>query len=68
MAQEKINEVVGNSFEDLKIDEMTEIQGAGDVDAETTPVVVTVSAATIAATGGYCASKEIYKSAKNSSC
>ena len=33
MAQEKINEVVGESFEDLKIDEMSETQGAGDVDA-----------------------------------
>ncbi|MBR4831111.1 MAG: lichenicidin A2 family type 2 lantibiotic [Butyrivibrio sp.] len=46
MAQEKINEVVGESFEDLKIDEMSETQGAGDVDAETTPAI-TVSAAVI---------------------
>ena len=39
MAQEEINKVVGDSFEDLKVEEMTDIQGAGDVDAETTPVI-----------------------------
>ena len=52
MAQEKINEVVGDSFEDLKLDEMTEIQGAGDVDPETTPAtpaIVVASEAIISA-------------------
>ena len=34
MAKEKQNKVVGNSFEDLNIDEMSNIQGAGDTEAE----------------------------------
>ena len=35
MAKEKQNKVVGNSFEDLKLDEMAKTQGAGDTEGET---------------------------------
>ena len=35
MAKDKLNKVVGNSFEDLKDEEMKKTQGAGDTDAET---------------------------------
>jgi len=34
MSKENINSIVGDSFEDLKDEEMTNVQGAGDVDAE----------------------------------
>ncbi|RKM59700.1 type 2 lantibiotic [Butyrivibrio sp. XB500-5] len=40
MAKDKLNKVVGNSFEDLKDDDMKKTQGAGDTNAETTPVVL----------------------------
>ena len=40
----KINQVVGTSFEDLDTDDMEQTQGAGDVDAETTPLLVTAAA------------------------
>ncbi len=53
MAKEKINNVVGDSFEDLKIDEMAQTQGAGDVDAETTPVVVSVATAIASGLASY---------------
>lgn len=52
MAQEDINKVVGDSFEDLKEDEMVQTQGAGDVDPETTPAtpaIVVASEAIITA-------------------
>ncbi|MBO4456623.1 MAG: lichenicidin A2 family type 2 lantibiotic [Butyrivibrio sp.] len=65
MAQEKINNVVGDSFEDLKIDEMTEIQGAGDVDAETTPVLIAASAALTSAAASYAFTKDVANDIKN---
>lgn len=34
MSKENIKNIVGDSFEDLKDEEMTNVQGAGDVDAE----------------------------------
>ena len=58
MAQEKINEVVGDSFEDLKVDEMAQTQGAGDVDAETTPVI---SATIVSASASFTISVEVTK-------
>lgn len=39
-----VNKIVGNSFEDLTIDEMTQVQGSGDVQNRTiivTPVFQT---------------------------
>ncbi len=35
MSKDKLNKAVGNSFEDLKDEEMEKTQGAGDTDAET---------------------------------
>ena len=34
MAKEEMNKAVGNSFENLKEDEMKKTQGAGDTEAE----------------------------------
>ena len=34
MAKDKLNKAVGNSFENLKEDEMKKTQGAGDTEAE----------------------------------
>ncbi len=41
----KINQVVGTSFEDLDTDDMEQTQGAGDVDAETTPAISFITSA-----------------------
>ncbi len=41
-------EAVGKAFEDMEVTEMAEVQGAGDVDAETTPVIVTTAGAAYA--------------------
>ena len=65
---EKMNNVVGDSFEDLEMDEMTMVQGAGDVDAETLPVLLSVSAALTAASATYQFTHDVAKSIKNSSC
>lgn len=46
----KLNQVVGASFEEMDTEDMKKTQGAGDVDAETTPVVlVSVVATTVSA-------------------
>lgn len=46
MNQEKLDNVLGNSFEELGEEDMQQIQGAGDVGAETVvPVIVTVATA-----------------------
>ena len=45
MAKEEMNKAVGNSFEDLKGEEMKKTQGAGDTEAETL-AVLTISQAT----------------------
>ncbi len=44
METNKINETVGAPFEDMELTEMENTQGAGDVDAETTPVIIASSA------------------------
>lgn len=41
-------EHAGNSFEDLSVDEMMMLQGAGDVEAETLPVLTLSSAGCVA--------------------
>ena len=48
MGSEKIKEVVGDSFEDLSVADMENIQGAGDVDAETASLVISLTAVTTA--------------------
>lgn len=66
--QEKINNVVGDPFEELEMEEMTIVQGAGDMDAESTPVLLSVSAALSSAAATYQLSHDVAKSVKNSSC
>lgn len=68
MEPRKFNSVVGDAFEELKIDEMTEMQGAGDMDAESTPVLLSVSAALTGAVASYQLSHDVVKSIKNSRC
>ncbi|MBO4456624.1 MAG: lichenicidin A2 family type 2 lantibiotic [Butyrivibrio sp.] len=38
--EKRIEDVVGGTFEDMNPDEMELTQGAGDVEAETTPAAV----------------------------
>ena len=45
----KLNQVVGTSFEELDTEDMKQTQGAGDVDAETTPVVLTTAVSLVGA-------------------
>ena len=47
----KLNQVVGASFEEMDTEDMKKTQGAGDVDAETTPtmLVSVVATATVTA-------------------
>ena len=45
----KLNQVVGSSFEEMDTRDMEQTQGAGDVDAETTPVVITAAVASVSA-------------------
>lgn len=40
MNNQKLNYLVGKSFEDLSVEEMQELQGAGDVEVQSTPTVV----------------------------
>lgn len=42
--------IVGATFEDLDISQMVEVQGAGDMEAETTPLATPVSVAIATAT------------------
>ncbi len=39
MADINMNKVVGETFEDMSISEMALVQGAGDVNLETTPTI-----------------------------
>ena len=41
MSKKDINKVVGAAYEDLNAEDMQQTQGAGDVDAETTPALAT---------------------------
>ena len=46
------NKVVGDSFEDMSISDMVQVQGSGDVNVETTPspsILITASEALSAA-------------------
>lgn len=46
MGKKKVNQIVGDSFEELNTEDMQQIQGAGDVEAETAvPVIVTIATA-----------------------
>ncbi|RKM59699.1 type 2 lantibiotic [Butyrivibrio sp. XB500-5] len=47
MSKDKLNKAVGNSFEDLKDEEMEKTQGAGDTDAETWTVLANITIQTI---------------------
>lgn len=49
--EKKIREVVGDSFEEMPLEDMENTQGAGDVDAESTPATPTIpiSAMTVSA-------------------
>lgn len=38
-----MNNIIGESFEDMTIDEMKAVQGTGDVNAETTPSLIMTS-------------------------
>lgn len=58
MTELNVNELVGESFEELSITEMTMVQGSGDIGVETTPTspgcyasVIYVSRASSAACG-----------------
>ncbi len=49
MGKKDVDKIVGAAYEDLNAEEMQNTQGAGDVDAETTPVIISVAVS--AATG-----------------
>jgi len=53
----KLNQVVGASFEEMDTEDMKKTQGAGDVDAETTPVVLVSVVATAAVSAAVSAKK-----------
>ena len=38
--EKNMEKVVGAAFEDMNVEEMENIQGAGDVDAETLPTII----------------------------
>ncbi|MDR2832621.1 MAG: lichenicidin A2 family type 2 lantibiotic [Streptococcaceae bacterium] len=38
MSEIDVRKIVGDSFEDLTIAEMTQVQGSGDVQVRTTPI------------------------------
>lgn len=40
MNTKNMDKLVGKSFEDLSVDEMQALQGAGDVEVQSTPTVV----------------------------
>ncbi|UJS29013.1 lichenicidin A2 family type 2 lantibiotic (plasmid) [Macrococcoides canis] len=51
-----MNNIIGESFEDMSIEEMKAVQGTGDVNAETTPSLIMTSpyyqaAATVSSAG-----------------
>lgn len=43
MGKKDLDKIVGAAYEDLNAEEMQNTQGAGDVDAETTPVLISVA-------------------------
>ena len=42
--EKNMEKVVGVAFEDMNVEEMENIQGAGDVEAETIPVILSAIA------------------------
>ncbi|MEE3494017.1 MAG: lichenicidin A2 family type 2 lantibiotic [Butyrivibrio sp.] len=42
MGKDNIDQVVGASFENLNAEDMEQVQGAGDVDAETVTVIAPI--------------------------
>lgn len=61
------NKVVGDSFEDMSISDMVQVQGSGDVNVETTPspsVVITVSDALMSAGASGALSYGVTRTAK----
>ena len=51
MNNQKLNELVGKSFEDLSIEEMQELQGASDTHVDSTPTILYSVASTVASAG-----------------
>ena len=50
MSKKNLDKIVGVAYEDLDTEDMQQVQGAGDVDAETTvPIAVTIMTAVSAA-------------------
>ena len=50
--ENNIEEVVGNSFEEMPLEDMENTQGAGDVDAETTPAIPYAASVIVSAVSG----------------
>lgn len=63
MKEMNTKNIVGESFEDMSIQEMTQVQGTGDVNVETTPTA-TISAFILGAGGGYALTIGVVKTAK----
>ncbi|WKB47479.1 lichenicidin A2 family type 2 lantibiotic [Lactococcus lactis subsp. lactis] len=51
MEKLNINQIVGDTFEDLTISEMVQIQGSGDITPETTPVCAATVASSVECAG-----------------
>ena len=65
MADLNMKEIVGGTFEDMSIAEMTMVQGSGDVDADSTvEVFISVTLAATAAAGSYASGVQIVKTVK----
>ncbi|OYO67887.1 cytolysin CylL component [Lachnotalea glycerini] len=65
MANINMKEIVGDTFEDMSIAEMTMIQGSGDVNAETTiELFISVTLAATAAAGSYASGVQVVKTIK----
>lgn len=46
MGKKKLDQIVGAAYEELDTEDMQQVQGAGDVDAETAvPIIVTIATA-----------------------
>ncbi|MGR5968245.1 lichenicidin A2 family type 2 lantibiotic [Bacillus paranthracis] len=52
----EINKLVGPSFEELSLEEMTSVQGSGDVKPETTPACVATIVEAAITSSGFCGS------------
>ena len=61
------NKIVGDSFEDMSISDMVQVQGSGDVNVETTPtpsVLITASEALASAGASGALSYSVARTAK----